>query len=555
MENKYYLPISSISLAHYFGCATVMPSKYFKNKPEDFQNKVEDFLLMTNHFGTQQTDCCIELVLTKLEKDDLIDIKGGWFLYEKPLPISRISKIYFTNKDEKEQTITNINMSTAFVPVELIEVVKDFDNTPIDNIEKPKDIYVNLYVDKINTFDSFLGGLALMRLASEEYMNYSENYFATLAFFNEKILRELEYANEKNPRISIDARYQGAFNGKSGFDKIIPYLSKAIDENDVISIAQEEKQAIQKDRITRIIDLNSLDKWTYTIAVLNTYGVGKESKKKKIDELILSNFKSDIKPGKSEGIALCFGVNKGYSVFSNKYNLGKSEKVVKFQLNSQLDYYTIESVFQFVFNETKSDSFPYLDNWCPKMKWAKISRKTDFKILDVIVFSKKPPKVLSKEWWAEKLPFFLQTNKFIEKTLPQIYQELGEALYEDVKNEIEEDFENKITVEREEKEKLKIELLSERKKVEELYKDRENRREYTLNEHDTKLIVSEPIVPQQSKQDVKSIAEQVLKYKDKNQTMLKNEAQNRGINLPKGIKQDEIIMLLMTTTENKLFNG
>lgn len=43
----------------------------------------------------------------------------------------------------------------------------------------------------------------------------------------------------------------------------------------------EERQIINKDKITRIIDLNSLDKWTYTVAVLNTYGVGNESKKKK----------------------------------------------------------------------------------------------------------------------------------------------------------------------------------------------------------------------------------------------------------------------------------
>ncbi|HRT81361.1 MAG TPA: hypothetical protein P5538_10515 [Bacteroidales bacterium] len=549
METKYFLPINSTSLAHYFGGACIKPGKYFENKPEDLQDKFNEFLLITTHFGTQQTDCCLELVFTKQETEDLIDLKSGWFLYEKPLPITRIKKIYFSEVERKEQTITNINMSTAFVPNELIEVVKGFDNPIIDNIEKPKDIYINSYTDKLKTFDSFLGGLALMRLAGEDYMNYSENYFATLSFFNENIQKDLEYS-----KINIDTRYQGAFTGKNGFDKVIPYLRKTIDENDVNIIAQEEKQLIKKDKITRIIDLNSLDKWTYTIAVLNSYGVGNESKKKKIDELILSNFKSDIKIGKSEGIALCYGINRGYSVFSNKYNLGKTEKVVKFQMNSQLDYYTIESLYQYAFNQTKSSSFPYLDNWCPKLKWSKISKRTDYKILDVIVIGKKKAKVLSKEYWAELLPSFLQSNKFFEKTLPQIIQELGEVLYSDTKSELEDDFENRIAIEREEKEKLKNDLLEERKKVEELQKSKTTLKEYVSKEVEAKSSVSEPIVTQQTNQDIKSIVEQVLKYKEKNQTMLKNEAKQRGIDLPKGIKQDEIIVLLMSTKDNNLFN-
>lgn len=550
METKYFLPISSSSLAHYFGCACLKPSKYFNNKPEDIQNKFNEFLLITTHFGTQQTDCCIELVITKQETEDLIDVKNGWCLFEKPLPITRIKKIYFTNRERKEQTITNISMSTAFVPNDLIEVVKGFDNPKIDNIEEPKDIYINSYADKLKTFDSFLGGLALMRLAGEEYMNYSENYFATLSFFNENIQKDLEYS-----KINIDTRYQGAFTGKNGFDKVIPYLSKAIDEIDVNIIAQEEKQTIQKDKITRIIDLNSLDKWTYTIAVLNTYGTGTESKKKKIDELILSNFKSDIKAGKSEGIALCYGINRGYSVFSNKYNLGRNEKIVKFQLNSQLDYYTIEGIYQYVFNQTKSDKFIYLDSWCPKLKWSKISKKTDYKILDVLVIGKKKAKVLSKEYWTELLPSFLQSNKFIEKTLPQIYQELGEVIYTDTKNEFIDDFENRIALQLEENEKLTNDLLLERKKIDDLQKNKHALKEYDSNEFEKKSVVSEPIATQQSQQDIKSIVEQVLEYKGKTQTMLKNEAKKRGIILPNGIKQDEIIVLLMSTKDKDLFNG
>jgi hypothetical protein len=60
------------------------------------------------------------------------------------------------------------------------------------------------------------------------------------------------------------------------------------------------------------------------------------------------------------------------------------------------------------------------------------------------------------------------------------------------------------------------------------------------------------LVTQKTQQDIKSIVEQVLVYKGKTQTMLKNEAKKRGINLPNGIKQDEIIVLLMSTEDKRL---
>jgi hypothetical protein len=546
MEKKYYLPISSTSLAHYFGCACIKPSKYFENKPEDLQDKFNDFLLVTTHFGTQQTDCCLELVFTEQEIADLIDINDGFFLYEKPLPITRVKKIYFTSKERKEQTITNINMSTAFVPEELVEITDKFDIVSTDKLEKPQDIHIVQYKEQLKRLDSFLGGLALMRLAREAYMNYSENYFATLSLFSPAIQRDLE-----SSKINIDTRYRGAFTGENGFQKIIPYLHKMIDETDVNSIAQEENQTIQKDKITRIIDLNSLDKWTYTIAVLNTYGVGNESKKKKIDELILSNFKSDIKAGKSEGIALCYGINRGYSAFSNKYSLEKNEKVVKFQLNSQLDYYTIESLYQYVFNNNeKSDEFPYLQDWCPKQKWTKINEK-DYKILDVVVIGKKKAKVLSKEYWENLLPAFLQSNKFFKKTLPQIYQELGDVLYKDTKEEIDDENESKIANLQTEIETLKAEnkrLLEESQKIKAQNEDIKQKQEEQPESKEAELTTTKI-----QKQDVKKIAEKVLKYKCKEKTkkMLEDEAKEKGIPIPKGSKLDDIILLLIAPPDDE----
>ena len=128
-------------------------------------------------------------------------------------------------------------------------------------------------------------------------------------------------------------------------------------------------------------DLEKLEKATYIAAVLYTYGLENEGKKKKIDGLIISNFQTQIKQSRSEVIALCFGINRGYSAFSNKYKSGEKETIVKYELASQVDYYTIESIFQFTFFDTISNKFQYLD-WIPKLPIKKVESRSDYQILD-----------------------------------------------------------------------------------------------------------------------------------------------------------------------------
>ena len=48
------------------------------------------------------------------------------------------------------------------------------------------------------------------------------------------------------------------------------------------------------------------------------------------------------------------------------------------------------------------------------------------------------------------------------------------------------------------------------------------------------------------------IIKDTLKYIDTNKKMLKNEAKERDITIPNGMKKDEIILLLMTTPDSRL---
>ena len=61
MENSFYIPINSGSLAHYFSRAIILPAKYFPNKPEDIQNTIGNAILVSKKNGSK-----IQIVLWKL---------------------------------------------------------------------------------------------------------------------------------------------------------------------------------------------------------------------------------------------------------------------------------------------------------------------------------------------------------------------------------------------------------------------------------------------------------------------------------------------------------
>ena len=455
----FFFPINSFSLAHYFGGACIKAAKYFNNKPQDIQDRYKEFLLLTEKKGTKEADCCLELVLTEDEINDLIDAKNGWYLLDtKPLPITRIVRILFSDKEQMVNTITNIRMSTAFVPNFLLDVCT-FDKNPVD-VQVPTDCQCVEQTNKIKQFDSFLGALAMMRLAHEPYMNYSPNYFATLSFFNH-IIDNLIKSNES---LSLNNAFQGIFNNSKGFEKVLPYLKQTIDENTLNKIAQENNQVIKKDKITRVVDVESIaDTWTYTIAILNAYGVGDESRKMRIDGLIQSHFKS-LKDGKQEGVALCYGFNRGYSAFTKSYG----EVEFKYKMESQLDYYTIESVFQYVFNDKVSSDFSYLDSWCPRLQPKHPSRSTDYVILDELIIGKKKAKVFSQEWWNVFFQKFEKAFGVLSKPIAEFVKPLIEKeMYADIKEELQDSFQDELDKKDSLCRKIQEELDETHKKLEE----------------------------------------------------------------------------------------
>lgn len=391
MEKSFYIPINSGSLAHYFSKAIILPSKYFTNKPEDIQNRFADSLLLSESKWVGNCDCSIEIVLTDAEAKELAKVSDRFYLYNTPIPISRVKSVVFLDAKQKETTIWNINSGAAFVPDGIVSVEKNrnIDILSDTEIEAGNDFKSTAEVsDKIKRFDILLGGFAFMRLGGKSFMNYSENYFYTLSYFN-KLVEEQTLNAAKDKGLKFSNKYIGLFSKQeSEWSKWQQYIYQNLDAQEIEALAEKEGIRVEKKLGLLKIDSINPSSHLYELAILATYG---DRKNKSADNLVTDLSNGTIAPEKVEDVSILFGLNNGYSRLRNKYKGAVKDNNVKFTLESKLDYYIIESIYQFVFNGSKSNyAFNYIDSWCPSSKYKpNVKGYETFKILDTVIIAKK----------------------------------------------------------------------------------------------------------------------------------------------------------------------
>lgn len=360
---KYYIPVSTSSLPHYIGKGILLPSRYYENKPTDPQDQYKGYLILSDRKWAGAADCAIEIVMPPEEQANIRNLIIGspFYLYNGGIPVSRIVTIHFKDRKQAETTQWNINSVTAFLPDHLItinngEVLQDVSVPLIAAIEvglPEQDL-----TEKAKRYDILLGGLAFLKVAAKAPANFPKDYFAVLAHFNSKIKSEFSKAVNLK-QATFDDQLTCIFtNKKSTWSDIQPLIFEEVNMAKVESAARKAKVSL--DKKYGLIELENLKRFPnlYMLALLATYG---SNKPKNLQDLI-SGVISDgtISEDKAEEIALVFGLNTRYSGLRNAYN-GK-ELPIKFKLQSQLDYYTIESIYQYTFcGQKESSTFDYID--------------------------------------------------------------------------------------------------------------------------------------------------------------------------------------------------
>lgn len=437
MTNTYYIPILSKNLAHYFRKGCICPVKYLNNRGEDLQNKFSDYILCSTSKFTSETNCALEVLVTTNEK--ITPISDNFQLLEQPIPISRVKRVLFTKTKQSKITIFNINEGAAFLPNNLVHVVdevKSIDSKELEEVETPKK--TTDWNNKLIFFDKILGGIALMKFATANFRYDAFNYFGVLSLINGLIRSEL-----KNQDISCDVKpFEWLVLDKTDkkLEETKELIFSQITNEDVVEKAKQRNVSIEQSY--GVFSLEKItDHTVQLLAILASYGKNARQN--------LDTFFSDFSQGKFkrevkglQGIALAFGINKGYEIFRNYYKTRNFTATIKFKLDNQLDYYTIESIYQYAFNDiTNSHQFEYLDTWCPIQKNRKTKGET-YDILDQTIViptsqqsipEKKIPPTLTHDLPKAYKDYLSIVQKKFHQIPVRLFQEAGVLLFEEAK--------------------------------------------------------------------------------------------------------------------------
>lgn len=482
----------------------------------------------------------------------MIDVNGGFYFYENALPISRIRKIFFERAAQVQRTIANITLSTAFIPMNLVDNKDNsFDVVNVEDICVPDNLVslTNLVKTKYEKYNRVLGALALMRIAHEEGCNFSCHYIDVLTKFNSLIECQKKQVSD------IDTKFHGVF------DKHPAFLDQTIDYATLEKEARENKQEIRRHNITKVINPSNLEKSVYLCYVLFDYGVGEESHRHKIDELILNNF-SSLKSGYEESCALYYGYNRGYAAFNNQYKKeGKSENV-KFQLNSLLDYYTIESIFEYCFNNVVSGEIKFFDSWITPIAERK-PNKGEYIILDTFVRDKKKAILFSEDWWKNCFAYFIPKDKIIFNFMGYdassiIIESLLKPFARFIKDEISSEYEETIQNIKDRNTDVVNCLENDLKKC----RDEMVRQKMLESTHSSPKN-DEGITPRLDNQGMLSfdeieLAKKVISLCSLKQKELKNLAKQKGCTVTRQSKMEDLVLAILRAEkqpDNKLFNN
>ena len=433
MNKEYYLPINSANISQYFSRGIILPSMYINGWINDIQSKFDSSILLCSKPLTSETDCSLTIVFADDEKKEIENISKNFSVYSKPLSISRIKRLNFNDKEKGKITLYNIEKGDAFVP-KLITVVDKKESVNISELNSVKNInYMQDWKGKIALYNQVLGGFAIMRIADMQNTDYPKNYFKSFSSINKEVknqINDFNFTEDYTPYLNISKK-------SSAYSKI---------NTEFVTNYAKKYEGFNLPTKRGLIKLDEIDesKNSYILSILATYG-SDTGKIKKISDFISTLLNNGFYAKSKEKLCLTFGINQGYSAFRNKYDIGEIKVNAKFELNSEVDYTIIESVYQYVFNnKTDNTNFPYIDEWCPKFdNTINLQKYETYRIFDKDVIYKKKAILGSQEYLQELFHRFSKNsvlapifNLFKENVASSI-QSITETIYNKIKSDIE----------------------------------------------------------------------------------------------------------------------
>jgi hypothetical protein len=402
----FIVQINKSNLLDYFGSGLIYPENYEirelarSQRTKDIQHLAPNHLLISDGFTDVPNDqqVLIEVSLSQFDKQNLIKIHEMIYLLPYPLPISRVNKLYFSNKESQDNSVASANtFADAFLPTHLFDLWSDKIENRINIVREIQASQIpnnkQLKIDGQNKFNRVLGMLAFMKNAELYYANetyrlnlYSDAYFKVLReinqFFDKYEIGKLDDAilpyylnfvnpNFFNPNITLQKIVSAIFKNdtfrKDIFKQILGNPSEEVKNAFTLLVSDRTIEALQAMKEPESILLAFLYRFR------DKDGSDKYALKEQIPYLInRKSLKFTTKIFSRASIVLSvLGLYYGYR------NLPKEEEInfkdgyfasfsdngkfnIKYKLDNLLDRITIESVYQYCFWDNQKNDFDFL---------------------------------------------------------------------------------------------------------------------------------------------------------------------------------------------------
>jgi hypothetical protein len=141
----------------------------------------------------------------------------------------------------------------------------------------------------------------------------------------------------------------------SNENSISKYIGREVNLELLENVAKKEGIQLEMKFGNFPFDFVPNDTLLFKLGILYTYG---KSKSKSVEDLIGSLFVK-LEYNKREEVALLFGLNTGYEGLRNYYKFSDRDLNIKFDFESKLDLYIVETIFQHSINHLKSNEFDF----------------------------------------------------------------------------------------------------------------------------------------------------------------------------------------------------
>lgn len=477
--NQFTIQINKANLLDYFGSALIYPVNYEirelarSQRTKDIQHFSPNHLLISDGFTDEPNEqqVLIEVSLTDFDKQNLDKLHETVYLLPYPLPISRVNKIYFANKESQENSIASANtFQDAFLPIHLFDIWTETIENRTNIVREIQASQIsankNLKTDSQDKFNRILGMLAFMKNAELYYANethelatYSDNYFKLLKvinpFFDKPEIGALDKGN-----LSF---YETLITSKNNSNKTLLKIVNAIYDNDtfrkdivkqLLGTPTEEVQyafsLLVRDKtleaLQAIDQLKEPELALILLAFLFRFrdkeGSDKYALKEQISYLINRKVLKAPKTFNRASIVLAvLGLYYGYrslpkdeeiklndSFFASFSENGKFN--IKYKLNNLLDRITIESVYQYCFGDNQKNDFDFLKDDKTFVKYDLTEGYSDEKTFSIVeghsivritkLHNQQQQEVKQKtKNWFEKLHIFI-SSLFKKKEIANI---------------------------------------------------------------------------------------------------------------------------------------